>query len=79
MEKRVYDAKEEMLGDMGVRGFALGASSAMAEEPLLASSREHYWRLWSKTASPITMDTGQWGRGLSTAGVAQQGRVGLER
>ena len=51
----------------------------MADEPLLASSREHYWRLWSKTVSPITMDTGQWGRGLSTAGVAQQGRVGLER
>ena len=51
----------------------------MAEELLLASSREHYYRQWSKTASPIMMDTGRWGRGLSTAGVAQQGRVGLER
>ena len=32
MEKRVYDAEAEMLGDMGTRGFVLGACSALVDE-----------------------------------------------
>ena len=32
MEKRVYDAEAEMLGDMGTRGFVLGACSALGDD-----------------------------------------------